>query len=102
MKSLRVRPSAVCVLVEKATLPHSSSTTGWWLSDSASSATRATMPNAPLKSSNANSLLRLRVPSRSHSGTSRASSAASSSGSGAVPGGYSRQCSLTSSVIDEP
>ena len=40
MKSLRLRPEAVCVHVRNAARPHSSSISGWWLSASASRATR--------------------------------------------------------------
>jgi hypothetical protein len=86
----------------KAARPHSSSIRGWWPSASASSATRTTRPNGRPKSSNGNSRVRTRVPSRSQPGTSRASRALSASESGGVPGGYSWQCSSTSSVTAQP
>jgi hypothetical protein len=78
--------------------PQPSSISGWWPSASAISAARATNPNASRKSGNENSRRRERFPSRSQSGTSEDSSAASTSGSGGVPGAQASQCALASSV----
>src|SRR4029450_2580199 len=102
MKSLSVRPPAAWAVRVTATRPQPRSLSGWWPSDSASRARRATKPKASRKLGNSSSPRRRTRPSRAQDGSSWASySTARSSAMVGVPGLQATQWRLASSSLME-